>query len=106
MKTQDEKPTGASNCSLSRDELIETNQRLNRRCQKVEAELSRTRKGVGAAINAMKDNAFVANRYASKLRELATHHGNIKYPYFSKCWVCRFRRWRRAKIWNRLFPLK
>lgn len=98
-----ESTPGLSHCSSSRESLIETNRRLNRRCQALESEVNRLRRDVGAAINEMRDNSRTANRYASRLRTLAKHHENVRHPWYPKCWVCRFRRWRRARIWNRYF---
>ena len=96
----------AGHCSLSREQLISANRRLNRRCQKAESDLLRLQANLQGAINVMREEGYRVNKATSRLREIYTYHENQPRRYWVKCWCCRFRRWWRRKLWDRYFAIK
>ena len=82
------------------------NRRLNRRCQSCERELTAIRREVSSSLKVMKFESGRAHRYANVLRDIYQHHDIISMYPWMRCPVCKFRRWFRFKIWNRMFAMK
>jgi hypothetical protein len=98
----------ACGCSASFAELVETNRRLNRRCQAVESELATVRRelyGLPAIVKQLQHDTFRANRYAGTLRDMYRHKAKLEKDWVH-CWWCKLRRYVRWKIWNRWFAMK
>jgi len=70
-KTQKEKPQeGWKFCSATRQQMVETNQRLNRRCQELEKENAIIKNSLAAAMFEFKMQANRAHYWANRLRDL------------------------------------
>lgn len=91
--------------TVSYRELLETNQRLNRKNQQLEHEIRVLEKSLPAAVNRLRVESTRAASYANQLREIYRHrHATGKY--WIKCWCCRFRHFIRDTVWNVWFAIK
>lgn len=85
--------------------LIETNRRLNRRCQKAESDLLLLESKLSGALRTIKDETHRVNRYTAELRSIYQHHKKLE-RYYINCWWCKIRRFIRWSVWNKFFAIK
>ena len=82
-------------------QLLQTVQRLNRRCQEAESKLERFEATYGTSMRCFQFESKRASRYANQLREIYQRH-RVADRCFG-CWFCRLK-WRVKrfvwKIWS------
>lgn len=93
---------------LTKEQLIETNKRLNRRCQKLEHDLSTLQNdlSLNTTIKKLQIETRRAWQYSNYLRDIYWNHKKINRIGFSTCWWCWIKLYIKYKIWNNLFLIK
>jgi len=88
---------------LNHWKLVATNRRLNRRCQLLESAATALPKKLNSAIQSLSFEGFRAAAYANKLREIYQRHNQVYRCY--GCWWCKLK-WRVKHALWRIWQIK
>lgn len=93
---------------LTKEQLIETNKRLNRRCQKLEHDMLTLQNdlSLNTTIKKLQIETRRAWQYSNHLRDIYLSHRYSVRDCYRTCWWCWFRTYVRFKAWQYFFSIK